>query len=227
MTTILLLTWIATSGIGESHGEPSGSLVPDSFAVEMDALEGPDGYEVLPATLGQGAPAKKERNIGFSIGLMLTRETGDLESRGFGALFEMRWRTTPNLWLGFRIEGAGMQSAEFDGTGAEFDQHALAAITAKATFFFLDGTARPYAALGAGYAWWGSESASTDGGTFEAKLEAGAGFVVAPGIGIDLSIVRIGFTYTLILEESRIEVSIGQTEDVRRDYWALELSASF
>ena len=174
-----------------------------------------------PVPTRRAAPVDDFSRFGIRVGLLGARDVGGFHSSGFGADFEMQYNITPQWSVAFRTEGVEQFGGNIDGAGTlDLQLKAIASYSLKGLYYLTEGPVHPFVALGLGYYGWGGESISST----NVGVEAGAGFGAAPQVGIDLGGFRLAATYNHIFSKNTVEVSIGNTKEITRDYLTFELS---
>ena len=126
----------------------------------------------------------------------------DAGAWGGGVVLEPMFNVHDQVSVGARFEAFGSGGGSAGPSGTSFGVGVGEAALAKGEFYFTQSSVRPYAGLGLGIYHLGGQSVSASAAGAGIEQEASSHFGIAPSIGIELSIFRIGLTYNFLLGSS-------------------------
>jgi len=148
---------------------------------------------------------------------------GDLRAYGISASIEPKVFITNNISAGLRIEGDVLFGGHIPVDNASeltVGMSARAATLVKGEYYLTDMKVRLFGGLGMGMYTQANVAAS---GTGSASITASRNFGVAPELGVTLGNFRLSAIYNLVAGKDLIEISVGNFQEVRKNYVVLQL----
>ncbi len=163
------------------------------------------------------------QRIQFDMGLGAALSLEDFKAGGISANVEPKLFINDNIAAGLRLEGNVLfgGSVSADGNDISVGLSSRAAQTLKGEYYVSDRRVRPYVGFGLGRFTQANLGANSAG---EATISASSSFGVAPEVGLALGSFRLSAIYNVVTGSNRVEINVGDFEEISRNYLILQMS---
>ncbi len=163
------------------------------------------------------------QRLQLDMGLGTALALGDFKAGGISANLEPKIFITNNIAAGLRFEGDVLfgGSVSADGSEVSVGLSSRAAQCLKGEYYVTDLFVRPYVGFGLGRFTQANLGANSSG---EASITASSNFGVAPEVGLALGSFRLSAIYNVVTGNNLVEISVGNSEEISRNYLVLQMS---